>query len=98
MYAKANGNSWGNRWVEEKGVGEGEGDPPHTISSEHWRPVTSSVPQGGQYWVKSCSKASLVVWMVEYSIPSATLLMAQNWEEWLMHQRVEGLQQAGEMG
>jgi len=40
----------------------------------------------GQYWVQSCLTSSVVVWVMRsMSVPSASLLMTQNWEEWLIH-------------
>ncbi|KAK4828161.1 hypothetical protein QYF61_024076, partial [Mycteria americana] len=49
-----------------------------------WRPV---VYPRGQYWVRSCSTSSLMIWMMQ-SVPSTNLLMTQKWEEWLIRQRV----------
>jgi len=45
-----------------------------------WRPVASGVPRG-QYWAQSCSTYSLMTWMKRLSVPSASLLVTQNWEE-----------------
>ncbi|GAB0208906.1 mitochondrial enolase superfamily member 1 [Grus japonensis] len=53
-----------------------------------WRPVISSVPQGSIYRVQSHSTSSLMIWMMGQSVPSACLLMTQNWEERLIGQRL----------
>ena len=39
----------------------------------------------GQYWAQSCSTSSSMTWMKGQSVPSASLLMAQNCEEWWIH-------------
>ena len=51
-----------------------------SCTDSSWRPVVSGVPRG-QYWVQSCSTYSSVTWMKGQSVPSACLLMIQNWEE-----------------
>jgi len=50
-----------------------------------WRPVASGVPQY-QYLTHSYSTSSSMTWVKQQSVPSATLLMTQNWEEWWIHQ------------
>jgi len=40
-----------------------------------------------QYWVQSCLTSSLMISVLGQSVPAASLLMAQNWEEWLKGQR-----------
>ena len=42
----------------------------------------------GQYWVRSSSASSLMVWAMGQSVPSASLQMTPTWEEQLMRQRV----------
>ncbi|PKU42800.1 rna-directed dna polymerase from mobile element jockey- hypothetical protein [Limosa lapponica baueri] len=39
-----------------------------------WRSVTSSVPRD-KYWIQSSSTLSVMIWMIEQSVPSASLLM-----------------------
>ena len=51
-----------------------------------WRPGTGGVPRG-QYWAQPCSTSSSVTWMKSQSVPSASLLMAPNWEEWWIPQQ-----------
>ncbi|GAB0207124.1 mitochondrial enolase superfamily member 1 [Grus japonensis] len=41
----------------------------------------------GQYWVWSYSTYSSMTWTRGQSVPSASLLTIQNWEEWLIHQK-----------
>jgi len=51
-----------------------------------WRPVTSGIPRG-QYWTQSCSVYSSVTWIKGQSVPSASLVMTPNWEEWWIHRK-----------
>lgn len=56
-----------------------------------WSPVGGqkvAVHPRGQYRVQSCSKPSLMIWMMMESITSARLMMTHNWEGCLIHQRV----------
>ena len=52
----------------------------------------------GQYWVQSIwtgsssTSSSLTIWMMGQSVPSANLLMIQNWVEWLIHQSHAAIQ------
>ena len=41
----------------------------------------------GQYWAQSCSAYWSVTWMKGQSVPSASLLITQNWAEWLIHSK-----------
>jgi len=51
-----------------------------------WRPVTGGVVRD-QYWAQPCSTYSSMNWMTGQSVPSTSLLMTQNWEDWLIHQK-----------
>lgn len=59
---------------------------PHGTKSS-WSPVTTRA-QEGQHWVQSSSTFSLVNWIKGQQISLGSLLMTQNWEEWLIHERV----------
>ena len=39
----------------------------------------------GQCWVQSCLSFSLMVWVMGQSVPSASLQMIPDWEEWVTH-------------
>jgi len=41
----------------------------------------------GQYSAQSCSTSSSMTWMREQNVPSANLLMTQNWEQWWIHRK-----------
>jgi len=41
----------------------------------------------GQYLAQSYSASSLVTWINGQSVPSASLLMTQNLEEWWIHRK-----------
>jgi len=55
-----------------------------------------------KYWVQFCLTPSFIFWMMEQSVTSASVQMVQNWEVWLICQRIilppVEPQQAGEMG
>jgi len=71
------------RWVENwlKGRAQRVGI---SGAESGWRPGTSGVPRG-QYWAQCCSTSSSVTWMKSESVPSTSLLMTQNWEQWWTH-------------
>ena len=85
--------SLGDPWGPEEGCGwienwlNGRAQRAVISSAESgWRPVASGVPRG-QYWAQSCSTYSLMTWMKRLSVPSASLLVTQNWEEWWIHRK-----------
>jgi len=41
-----------------------------------------------QYWGQYYSTTSLMIWMTEQKVPSASLQMTHSWEQWLTGQRV----------
>ena len=41
----------------------------------------------GQYWAQSCLTSSSMTWMKGQGVPSASLLMTHNMEEWWIHQK-----------
>jgi len=76
-------DEWSVRWIENWLNGRTQRV---VISGARsgWRPVTSRFPRG-QYWAQSYLTYSSMTWMKGQSVPSASLLMTQNREEWLIH-------------
>ena len=49
--------------------------------------LNSTLSPRVQYWAQSCLTSSSMTWMKGQSVPSASLLMTQSWDEWWIHQK-----------
>jgi len=78
-------DEWLVRWIENWLNGRAQRVGISGAESD-WRPGTGGVPRG-QYWTQSCSTSSSITWMKSQSVPSAGLLVTQNWEEWWIHRQ-----------
>jgi len=78
-------DEWTVRWIESWLNGRAQRV---VISSAEsgWRPVACGVPQVSVLG-QSCSTSSSMTWMKGQSVPSASLLMTPNWEEWWIHRQ-----------
>lgn len=79
-------DEWMVRWIENWLMGRAQ-----RAVIGGWRPVASGVPQG-KFWVQSFSRNFTVTWMKGQNVPSASLLVIQNWEEWLTHWKAAAIE------
>jgi len=71
-------DAWKVRWIEHWLNGRAERVVISGAES-HWRPVASGVSRVNLVLGWSCSTCSSMTWMKGQSVPSASLLMTQNW-------------------